>query len=81
MNIHEDWKLINNHHYEREWGFPDFATALDFVNKIGAVCEEMNHHAEITLGWGKVMVKIWSHDTNGISPRDLILCESIDRLE
>jgi len=79
--LHDDWKLIDNHHYEREWKFPDFATALEFVNKAGALCEEQNHHAEFILGWGNVVVRTWSHDIDGISERDLILCESLDKLE
>ena len=79
-NLHEDWKLIDNHHYEREWVFPDFATALDFVNRAGAVCEAQDHHAEFVLSWGHVLIRTWSHDIDGISDRDLRLCEGIDQL-
>ncbi|MED5487401.1 MAG: 4a-hydroxytetrahydrobiopterin dehydratase [Candidatus Thermoplasmatota archaeon] len=81
MAIHDDWKLIDDHHYEREWEFPDFVSALDFVNKVGNLCEELNHHAEMVLGWGKVLVRTWSHDIDGISARDLLLCERIDNLD
>ncbi len=81
MNIHEDWKLIENHHYEREWVFSDFASALDFVNRAANICEKLDHHAEFVLSWGRVLIRTWSHDIDGISNRDLILCESIDLLE
>ena len=80
-NLHEDWKLIDNHHYEREWVFTDFVSALDFVNRAGALCEDQDHHAEFVLGWGHVLIRTWSHDIDGISERDLDLCRSIDKLE
>src|SRR5207247_10952132 len=53
----EDWHVINNHHIEKEFRFPDFKTALDFTNRIGAVAEEQGHHPDICLAWGKVGVK------------------------
>ena len=80
LALHEDWKLIDNHHYEREWVFPDFSSALDFVNRAGALCEDQDHHAEFILSWGRVLVRTWSHDIDGISERDLNLCESLDKL-
>ena len=80
VNMHQDWKLIDNHHYERVWKFSDFASALDFVNKAGAICEELNHHAEFVLNWGSVLVRTWSHDINGISERDHSLIGALDLL-
>ena len=80
VNMHQHWKLIDNHHYERVWEFSDFVSALDFVNKAGAICEELNHHAEFVLNWGSVLIRTWSHDINGISERDHTLIESLDLL-
>jgi 4a-hydroxytetrahydrobiopterin dehydratase len=80
MAAHPDWKVIEDHHLERVWNFPDFATALEFVNKVGAICEEQNHHAELELGWGRVLVRTWSHDIDGLSKRDWGLIKEIDRM-
>ena len=33
----DHWNVVNNHHVEREFKFPDFKTALDFVNKVGRI--------------------------------------------
>src|SRR6185437_620264 len=30
------WKVVNEHHLTRAFTFPDFAKALDFVNRVGA---------------------------------------------
>ena len=81
MDAHPDWQVIDDHHLERVWSFPDFASALDFVNKVGAICEEQNHHAEFELGWGRVLVRTWSHDIDGLSSRDWTLVKEIDQLE
>jgi len=80
MGAHPDWEVKYDHHLERVWSFTDFASALEFVNKVGAICEEQDHHAKIELEWGRVVVKTWSHDIDGISERDWNLVDEIDRL-
>jgi 4a-hydroxytetrahydrobiopterin dehydratase len=59
--------------------FSDFKTALDFVNKVGAIAEEQGHHPDIYLAWGKAQVKIWTHKINGLTESDFILAAKIDR--
>jgi 4a-hydroxytetrahydrobiopterin dehydratase len=75
----EEWHVINNHHIEREFRFPDFKTALHFTNKIAAIAEEQGHHPDIYLGWGKVGVKIWTHKIDGLTESDFILAAKIDK--
>ncbi len=74
------WEVIDNHHLEKSFSFPDFVLALDFVNRAGQVCEDQNHHAEFILSWGSVVVKTWSHDVNAITERDFKLANSIDEV-
>jgi 4a-hydroxytetrahydrobiopterin dehydratase len=74
------WSVVGNHHLVREFTFPDFRTALDFVNQVGAVAEEQAHHPDIALAWGKVAVTIWTHKINGLSESDFILASKIDRV-
>ena len=52
------WNAIEEHHLEKSFLFPDFAKALAFVMRIGAVAEEEGHHPDLGLSWGKVDVKI-----------------------
>ena len=80
MDAHPDWKIVDDHHLEREWSFSDFASALDFVNIVGSICEKQNHHAEFELGWGRVLIRTWSHDIDGLSDRDWNLVKEIDSL-
>lgn len=74
----KNWSVINNHHIEREFKFPDFKAALAFTNKIGAIADEQGHHPDILLGWGKVGVKIWTHKIDGLTESDFILAAKID---
>lgn len=74
------WKVINDHHITREFTFPDFSQALDFVNRIGEVAEEQGHHPDILLTWGKVEVTLWTHKIDGLSESDFIMAAKIDRL-
>ncbi len=73
------WTVIANHHLTREYVFPDFRTALVFVNRIGALAEEQGHHPDLTLAWGKVGVSVWTHKINGLTESDFILASKVDR--
>ncbi|HEX9639224.1 MAG TPA: 4a-hydroxytetrahydrobiopterin dehydratase [Acidobacteriota bacterium] len=67
------WEVIDDHHLVKRYTFPDFQSALDFVNQIGAIAEQQGHHPDIELGWGKVGVKIYTHKINGLTESDFIL--------
>ena len=74
-----DWKVVEEHHLEKEFAFLDFKTALAFTNRIGAVAEEEGHHPDIYLAWGKVRVTIWTHKIDGLTRSDFVLAAKIDR--
>jgi 4a-hydroxytetrahydrobiopterin dehydratase len=74
------WQVVNGHHLEKEWAFPDFAEGLAFTNRVGALAEEEGHHPDIHLAWGKVRITIWTHKIDGLSRGDFVLAAKIDRL-
>ncbi len=74
-----EWRVVDNHHIVRQFGFPDFVRALDFVNRIGAIAEEQGHHPDILLTWGRAGVTIWTHKVDGLTESDFILASKIDR--
>ena len=75
-----DWRVVDEHHLEKELAFPDFAQALAFTNKVGALAEEEGHHPDIYLAWGKVRVTIWMHKVDGLTRSDFVLAAKIERL-
>ena len=72
-----DWQVVDGHHLLRTFTFPDFRTALDFVNKAGAIAEAEGHHPDLLLSWGKVEVKTWTHKIDGLTESDFILASKI----
>jgi len=74
------WRVIQEHHLEREFKFQDFREALNFTNKIGELAEEQGHHPDIYLSWGKVKVTIWTHKIDGLTESDFVLAAKMDRL-
>lgn len=74
------WTVVGEHHLERTFKFPDFKSALAFVDKVGALAEEQNHHPDIALSWGKVGVTIFTHKIDGLTESDFVLAAKIERL-
>ena len=74
------WQVVEGHHLWKAYTFPDFRTALDFVNKTGAIAETEGHHPDLLLSWGKVEVKIWTHKIDGLTESDFILAAKIDQI-
>ncbi len=75
-----NWNVIEEHHIEREFSFPNFVDALQFTNQVGELAEQEGHHPDIYLAWGKVGIKIWTHKINGLTESDFVLAAKIDRL-
>jgi 4a-hydroxytetrahydrobiopterin dehydratase len=75
-----NWKVIDEHHITRTFTFPDFRTALNFVNRVGELAEEQGHHPDILLAWGKAEVTLWTHKVNGLTESDFIMAAKIDQV-
>jgi 4a-hydroxytetrahydrobiopterin dehydratase len=75
------WRVVNEHHLERTFTFPNFRTALAFTNRVGELAEQQGHHPDIHLAWGKVTVTIWTHKIDGLTESDFVLAAKIDRVQ
>ncbi len=62
-----------------EYRFSDFAAALEFVQRIGALAEAENHHPKLVLEWGRVEVRWWTHSIGGLHMNDFIMAARSDR--
>ena len=74
------WQLEAESKLRRTIRFPDFVTALAFVNAVGAIAEAEGHHPDLLLAWGKVEISIWTHAIDGLSESDFILAAKIDTI-
>lgn len=68
-------------HIEREWRFPDFKGSLDFVNRVGEIAEEAEHHPDIEVRYDRVVLKLTTHSEATVTGRDLDLAARIEALE
>ena len=78
-----DWKQVERdgiQRLERVFNFKDFAAALDFTNRVGALAEEEGHHPAILTEWGRVTVTLWTHKIRGLHRNDFIMAAKIDSL-
>jgi len=76
----EGWEVVDGHHLRKTYRFKNFAEALAFTNRVGALAEEIGHHPDIALAWGKVTLEIWTHKINGLAESDFIFAAKCDRL-
>lgn len=74
-----DWRVVDEHHLEKDYSFPDFQTALDFTNRVGEMAEAQGHHPDIYLAWGKVKVTVWTHKINGLTESDFVFAAKSDQ--
>ena len=74
-----EWELEKKH-IERTFEFDDFADAIDFVNAVGEVAEEEEHHPDIDIRYNKVRLVLSTHSKGGLTELDFALAERIDTL-
>ena len=78
-----DWQLLERDgiaRLERVFHFPNFADALAFTNRVGALAEEEAHHPALLTEWGRVTVTWWTHKIRGIHRNDFIMAAKADAL-
>jgi 4a-hydroxytetrahydrobiopterin dehydratase len=71
-----DWKGTDK--IVKEFSFKDFNEALEFVNKVAELSEEMNHHPEINWNYNKVKITLVTHDEGRVTQKDTDLSKRID---
>jgi 4a-hydroxytetrahydrobiopterin dehydratase len=76
-----DWRIVERDgikRLERVFPFRNFAEALAFTNKVGALAEEEGHHPALLTEWGRVTVTWWTHKIRGLHQNDFIMAAKTD---
>ncbi len=76
--LEDGWEIKQEKCIEKSYAFKNFKEALSFVNEIGRVAEEEDHHPDITLSWGKVKIALSTHKIKGLSESDFVLAAKCD---
>ena len=81
----DDWDVKSNEDKSyfliKNFKFKNFEESLNFVNKVGEIGEQENHHPDISFGWGYCKIKIFTHAIKGLAESDFILAAKIDKLD
>ncbi len=80
QQLEPGWRIVDEHHLEKEFKFKDFREALNFTNRVGELAEAQGHHPDIYLSWGKVKLTIWTHKVGGLTESDFVLAAKADKL-
>jgi 4a-hydroxytetrahydrobiopterin dehydratase len=75
------WRVVDEHHLEKEYRFGDFREALTFTNRVGELAEAQGHHPDIYLAWGKVRLTIWTHKIDGLTESDFVFAAKVEALQ
>jgi 4a-hydroxytetrahydrobiopterin dehydratase len=79
---HEGWEFDGERNMlVRTFTFPNFAAAIAAANKVGDIAEELNHHPDMHVSWGKLVVKTQTHDMGGaVTKKDIDIAAKIDTI-
>jgi 4a-hydroxytetrahydrobiopterin dehydratase len=88
VDVHEyiralpGWVVVNdNHRIRRELSVKDFATALDYLVRIGSVADAAGHHPDLHVTrYRQVVIELWTHAAGGLTENDFILAAKIDEV-
>ena len=80
QQLDSGWKLVEEHHLEKVFSFDNFRQTLDFVNRVGEVAEQEDHHPDIYLTYGKAKIQIWTHKIDGLTESDFIFAAKTDEV-
>lgn len=79
LEILKDW-TVDGITLKKRLKFENFAAALEFVNRVGALAEAADHHPDITFGWGYAEIALTTHDRGGVTDVDVALAKKIDEI-
>ncbi|MGM0532691.1 MAG: 4a-hydroxytetrahydrobiopterin dehydratase [Bacteroidota bacterium] len=73
-----NWEVIDNSQIQQTYKFKNFREALDFANKVGEIAEEEQHHPDLHVYYGKVIIDLATHAIGGLSENDFIMASKIE---
>jgi len=74
------WQRNDGGAIQRVFRFPDFKLAMQFVNKVADAAEQANHHPDIDIRYNTVVMALISHDSGGVTQRDVRMAGTINKI-
>ncbi len=64
----------------KDFRFKDFHHTLGFINAVGFMANQQDHHPDIEAGYGHCRLRWSTHDVGGLSLNDFICAARVDGL-
>ncbi len=77
LRTKQGWKRRSNQ-LTKEFEFPKFRDSIVFVNRVATLADDHDHHPDIDIRYNVVTITLSTHDSGGITEKDLELAEQID---
>ena len=77
LDLNANWSR-NENALTSEFTAPSFLAAIELVNAVAAIAEELDHHPDIDIRWNKVLFALSTHSAGGITSLDFKLATAID---
>jgi 4a-hydroxytetrahydrobiopterin dehydratase len=76
------WELLSSgKRIGRRWKVKDFATGIDFFQRVARIADDEDHHPDLHLAnYRDVTIELWTHAIGGLSENDFILAAKINEL-
>lgn len=79
LNELKDWRFIDNK-LEKKFEFLNFSESLAFIVRVGLLSEKNNHHPELFNVYNKVIIRLTTHESDGVTDKDIELAKSIEKM-
>jgi 4a-hydroxytetrahydrobiopterin dehydratase len=75
------WTMVTGRDaLKKTFKFKDFSEAFGFMTRAALMAEKLDHHPEWSNVWNRVEVTLTTHDAGGLTERDLMLAQAMDKL-
>lgn len=77
--LHGWTEVVDRDAIRKTFHFADFSTAWGFMSRVALIAEKMNHHPEWFNIYNRVEVILSTHESEGLTTRDIELARQMDR--
>lgn len=79
VESNKGWKN-ENQSFTKTFSFTDFNEAVNFVNRVAIVAEELDHHPDIFISYSKVKLTVSTHSKGGLTHLDSELVKEVEAI-
>lgn len=78
--LQDKWEVVDETRLRRIAKFPDFKTAMEYVNRVAEVSEQQQHHPDMHIHHTEVIFILWTQDVDALTEKDFALANAIEEI-